>query len=90
MLLRDAISIVENVTIENAYIGPFTSIGTDSVVKNAQIENSILMGNCNIHDLDTILDSSLVGWNAEVTQKNGYPKADTMYIGDDSLVQLAK
>jgi hypothetical protein len=48
------------------------------------------MGNCNIHDLDTILDSSLIGWNAEVTQKNGYPKADTMYIGDDSLVELAK
>lgn len=89
-VLRGPISIAENVTVENAYIGPFTSIGTDSIVKNAQIENSILMGNCNIHDLDTILDSSLVGWNAEVTQKNGYPKADTMYIGDDSLVQLAK
>jgi len=89
-VLRGPVSIAENVTVENAYIGPFTSIGADSVVKNAQIENSILMGNCNIHDLDTILDSSLIGWNAEVTQKNGYPKADTMYIGDDSLVELAK
>lgn len=89
-VLRGPISIAENVVIENAYIGPFTSIGEGSTVRNAQIENSILMGNCNIHDLDTIIDSSLIGWNAEITQKNGYPKADTLYIGDDSVVQLSK
>jgi glucose-1-phosphate thymidylyltransferase len=89
-VIRGPVSIAENCTLENAYIGPFTSIGEGSTVKNAQIENSILMGNCNIHDLDTILDSSLIGWNAEVTQKNGYPKADTLYIGDDSVVQLSK
>jgi glucose-1-phosphate thymidylyltransferase len=89
-VIRGPVSIAKNCTLENAYIGPFTSIGEGSTVKNAQIENSILMGNCNIHDLDTILDSSLIGWNAEVTQKNGYPKADTLYIGDDSVVQLSK
>jgi glucose-1-phosphate thymidylyltransferase len=89
-VIRGPVSIAENCTLENAYIGPFTSIGEGSTVRNAQIENSILMGNCNIHDLDTIIDSSLIGWNAEVTQKNGYPKADTLYIGDDSLVQLSK
>jgi len=89
-VIRGPVSIAENCTLENAYIGPFTSIGEGSTVRNAQVENSILMGNCHIHDLDTILDSSLIGWNAEITQKNGYPKADTLYIGDDSLVQLSK
>jgi glucose-1-phosphate thymidylyltransferase len=89
-VIRGPVSIAENCILENAYIGPFTSIGEGSTVRNAQIENSILMGNCNIHDLETILDSSLIGWNAEVTEKNGYPKADTLYIGDDSLVQLSK
>jgi glucose-1-phosphate thymidylyltransferase len=89
-VIRGPVSIAPNCTLENAYIGPFTSIGEGSTVRNAQIENSILMGNCNIHDLETILDSSLIGWDAEVTQKNGYPKADTLYIGDDSLVQLSK
>ncbi|MFA6754422.1 MAG: glucose-1-phosphate thymidylyltransferase [Candidatus Dojkabacteria bacterium] len=89
-VIRGPVSIAKNCTLENAYIGPFTSIGEGSTVRNAQIENSILMGNCNIHDLETIIDSSLIGWNAEVTQKNGYPKADTLYIGDDSVVQLSK
>jgi len=89
-VLRGPISIAEDCILEDAYIGPFTSIGAGSVIKKAQIENSILMGNCKVHDLDTILDSSLIGWNAEITQKNGYPKADTMYIGDDSVVQLSK
>ena len=89
-IIRGPVSIAEECIIENAYIGPFTSIGQGSTVKDAQIENSILMGNCNIHNLDTILDSSLIGWDTEVTQKNGYPKADSMYLGDDCLVQLSK
>jgi glucose-1-phosphate thymidylyltransferase len=89
-VLRGPISIAENITIENAYIGPFTSIGTGSIVKNVEIENSILMGNCNVHDLDRRLDSCLIGWDAEVTSKNGHPKADSMYIGDNSIVKLSR
>ena len=89
-ILRGPISIADNVTVENAYIGPFTSIGEGSVVKDAEIENSILMGNCNVHNLHERLDSSLIGWNAEVTTKESLPKADTLLIGDDSKVVLAK
>lgn len=88
--LRGPISIAENVTLENCYVGPFTSIGSDSVLKNVEIENSILMGNCNIHDLDRRLDSCLIGWNAEVTSKDTHPKADTLFIGDDSKVQISR
>jgi len=88
--IRGPISIGENVVIENSYIGPFTSIGADSVVRNVEIENSILMGNCNVHDLDRRLDSCLIGWNAEVTSKNSHPKADSLFIGDDSKIYLSK
>ena len=48
------------------------------------------MGNCNVHNLHERLDSSLIGWNAEVTTKESLPKADTLLIGDDSKVVLAK
>ncbi len=48
------------------------------------------MGNGNVHDLDRRLDSCLIGWDAEVTSKNGHPKADSMYIGDNSIVQISK
>ena len=89
-VLRGPISIAENVTVENSYIGPFTSIGEGSIVRNVEIENSILMGNCNVHDLERRLDSCLIGWNAEVTGKDSHPKADSMYLGDDSKVLIAK
>lgn len=89
-VLRGPISVGENVILENAYIGPFTSIGADSVVKNAEIENSILMGDCKIYDLDRRLDSCLIGWHAEVTTKDFHPKADSLIIGDDSKVLLTK
>jgi len=89
-VLRGPISIAEDCVLENSYIGPFTSIGAGSIVKNIEIENSILMGNCNVHDLDRRLDSCLIGWNAEVTSKNTHPKADSLFIGDDSRVFLSK
>lgn len=89
-ILRGPISIAENAVVEDSYIGPFTSIGEGCVVKNVEIENSILMGNCNVHDLDRRLDSCLIGWNAEVTSKNGHPKADRLLIGDDSKVEINK
>ena len=88
--LRGPISIAEDVVIENSYIGPFTSIGIGSSVKNVEIENSILMGNCNVHNLDKRLDSCLIGSNAEVTSKKTYPRANTLFIGDDSKVEISK
>ena len=88
--LRGPISIAENAVVQDSYIGPFTSIGAECVVKNVEIENSILMGNCNVHDLDRRLDSCLIGWNAEVTSKNGHPKADRLFIGDDSKVEISR
>jgi len=88
--LRGPVSIAENVILENCYIGPFTSVGSNSVLKDVEIENSILMGSCNIHDLDRRLDSCLIGWNAEVTRKNSHPKADTLLIGDDAKVEISR
>jgi glucose-1-phosphate thymidylyltransferase len=89
-VLRGPISIAEDVVLQDSYIGPFTSIGAGCYVKNVEIENSILMGNCKVYDLDRRLDSCLIGWDAEVTSKNCRPKADSMYIGDNSIVQLSK
>ena len=88
--LRGPISIAEDCVIEDSYIGPFTSIGAGSTVKNVEIENSILMGNCSVHDLNRRLDSCLIGWNAEVTQKDSHPKADSIFIGDDSKVLISQ
>ena len=42
-IIRGPAIIGRNVHIENAYIGPFTSIGDDTKIVNAEVENSILM-----------------------------------------------
>lgn len=89
-LLRGPISIGENCVIENAYVGPFTSVGDGSTIKDTEIENSILMGNSSVCNLGNRLDSCLIGWNAEVTTKESLPKVDTLFIGDDSKVELVK
>jgi len=86
--IRGPVSIGKNVTVKNSYVGPYTSIADNSVLENIHIENSIIMSNAKIHDLKTRLDSCLIGTNAEVTEKIEFPKASSLFIGDDSIVLL--
>lgn len=86
--LRGPLIIGENVEIENSYIGPNTSIYDDCKIKNAEIENSIILGNVKIENLQTRLDSSLIGWEAEITEVTERPKSTSLFIGDNSIVRL--
>jgi glucose-1-phosphate thymidylyltransferase len=86
--LRGPISIGKDAVIEDAYIGPFTSIGANSVIENAQIENSILLEGVTVKNLQTRLDSSLMGWNAEIREKEEFPRASSFFVGDNSIVEL--
>jgi len=86
--LRGPLSIGKGVTIKDSYIGPYTSVGDNTTVENAQIENSIIMGSATIHDVKTRLDSCLIGWDVEVTESEEYPKSTSLFVGDNSIVDL--
>jgi glucose-1-phosphate thymidylyltransferase len=76
------------VTIENSYIGPFTSVGADCVVADSEIEYSILLRGASVRGVRRI-EMSLIGQRVEVTPAPPAPKAHRLVLGDHSKVQIS-
>ncbi len=75
-------------TVEGAYIGPFTSIGEDSVVRNAEIEYSVVGARSVIEGVGPRLQASLIGDDVRVGSHKGRPSTHRMVIGDESSILL--
>ncbi len=89
-VIRGPVIIGENCTITDAYIGPFTSIGNNVDIKNAEVENSIIMENSRLLNLDTKVDSSLIGKNVVIKEIEGKPKSLKLVLGDHSQLTLKR
>lgn len=86
--VRGPVYIGDNVTIENSYLGPYTSIHDNVYVSNCSIENSIILDNSNITNIDTLIDSSIIGKNTSISRHSGHPKANVFLISNDSKISL--
>jgi glucose-1-phosphate thymidylyltransferase len=80
--------IGEHTTIENSYIGPYTSIYHHVTVRNCEIERSIVLEQTTVSDLDARLHGSLIGRNVTVTRNPRKPRALTLNLADHSDVWL--
>ncbi|EYB66755.1 glucose-1-phosphate thymidylyltransferase [Deinococcus phoenicis] len=79
----------EGVVIEDAYIGPFTSIGRDSVVRHAEVEHSVVDAEACIENLNTRLQDCLIGVRAQVRGGRKVPRTHKLTLSDASVVELA-
>lgn len=86
--IRGPVIIGENTIIENSYIGPFTSVQNDCVIRNSEIEFSILLSNCKVMDIGIRIESSLFGADVEIIRSDEKPKTHRFFIGDQSRVEL--
>jgi len=87
-VVRGPAIIGSGTVVDNAYIGPFTSIYYDCVVRNAEIENSIVLEGTRIHDVAGKIDGSLIGKECEVCASQSRPTAVRLMLGDHSRVEL--
>ncbi|MBU7041849.1 MAG: glucose-1-phosphate thymidylyltransferase, partial [Theionarchaea archaeon] len=70
----------------NTYIGPFTSIGNNVVIKNTEVESSIVMDDTVISDGERIFDS-LIGRGCEISSsRTRVPRGYTLVLGDNSQI----
>ncbi len=67
--------IGKNVFIENSVIGPYASIGDNSIIKQSIISNSIIQSNTKIELL--VLEESMIGSYSEITGHK-----DIVNVGD--------
>jgi glucose-1-phosphate thymidylyltransferase len=84
--IRGPCIIGKNVSIENSFIGPYTSVGDCSAIVNSNVEYCVIQENVTIKDVER-LEESLIGKNAKVT-RNQRNRTIRLHIGDFSEVEV--
>ncbi|MFH1379821.1 MAG: glucose-1-phosphate thymidylyltransferase [bacterium] len=85
--IRGPAIIGRKTVIQNTYIGPFTSIYHDVIIKNSEIEHSIILEYTRITDIKRI-EGSLIGQNVEIKRSKSKPEAYRIMVGDSSRVEI--
>ncbi|MEM1178673.1 MAG: glucose-1-phosphate thymidylyltransferase [Acidobacteriota bacterium] len=85
-VVRGPAVIGDRARLENAFVGPYSSIGDDCVLSSCEIENSIVLQGSEIRDIPVRIDGSLVGKNARIVKTDAKPKAYRFMLGDNSEV----
>ena len=72
--------IGENVVLKNTTVGPYVSVGADTVIENSTVKNSLIQSNSIIKNAN--LDNAMIGNHVRY---NG--NFETISIGDYSVLE---
>jgi glucose-1-phosphate thymidylyltransferase len=87
-LVRGPVVIGAGTRLENAFVGPYTSIGPRCTLVCCEVENSIILQDSEIRDIPLRIDGSLIGRNVRITKTDFKPKAYRFMLGDNSEVGI--
>ena len=87
-VIRGPAVIGENCVIEESYIGPFSSVGNNTIVKGSEVEYSIILRDCRILNVGIRLEGSILGNDVEIVEASGRPRVHRFMIGDQSRVEV--
>jgi glucose-1-phosphate thymidylyltransferase len=74
--------------VADSHIGPYTSIGADAVIEDADIESCIVCSSAIVRELRARLEDSVIGSSAVVTQEPQGPRALRVTVGEDAQISL--
>jgi glucose-1-phosphate thymidylyltransferase len=86
--IRGPAIIGERTVIDNAYIGPYTSIYHDCRVHDAEVEYSIVLQNSVIDGVGSRIEFSLIGKDCVIGRSSLRPRGHRLMVGDHSRVEL--
>jgi glucose-1-phosphate thymidylyltransferase len=87
-VVRGPAVIGAGASIEDAYVGPYTSIGEDVRICRSEIEHSIVLSGSVVQDLGTRMEASLLGRDVRLTRSDGMPKTLRMLVGDRCEIKI--
>lgn len=87
-IVRGPAVIGAEAEISDAYVGPYTSIGPNVVIENAEVENSIILADAAIRHLGCRLEASIVGREARVFRDFRLPRAFRLNVGEGAEIAL--
>jgi glucose-1-phosphate thymidylyltransferase len=86
--VRGPAIIGRGTVVDDAYIGPYTSISAECVIHGAEIEHSIVLERTRIDSVDGKIESSLIGKGCLIRRSPVRPRAYKLMMGDHSVVEL--
>lgn len=86
--IRGPVIIGESCWIENAFIGPYSSVNDGVTVRGSEIEHSIILENSEILGIGSRMSDSLIGKNVKITKGVQKPQAYRIMVGDNSEVSV--
>lgn len=89
-VIRGPVVIGQGARITNSFIGPFSSIGNNTIIENSEIENSVVMEGAKIRNIEKRIDRSIIGKNVEINQVDQSPRTHKFIVGDQSNIELVK
>jgi glucose-1-phosphate thymidylyltransferase len=74
--------------LTDCYVGPYTAVGEDCRIENAEVEHSILLSGAVVCDLAGRMESSLLGRNVRIGRDQRQPRAYRFLVGDNSEIGI--
>ncbi|MDP6100104.1 MAG: glucose-1-phosphate thymidylyltransferase [Dehalococcoidia bacterium] len=85
-VIRGPAAIAEDCVIRDSFIGPFSSIGPETVVEGSSLEHSVILEGSHICNIQR-LEDSLIGRGTRIGPCEG-ARAVRLFIGDDCKLEL--
>lgn len=86
--LRGPLVIGDQVQIIGSFIGPYTSISSNSFIKNAKVENSVFMRGVKVDSPGKPLDSCLLGRETSVVGNHRPTETLELFLGNQCQVKI--
>ncbi len=89
-LIRGPVIIGENCQIGPTYLGPYTSIGDNCIIRGGEIESSIIIGDTHINlEANKRIVDSLIGRHTIINSaRETLPSGCKLVLGENSEVQI--
>ncbi|MEI6063725.1 MAG: glucose-1-phosphate thymidylyltransferase, partial [Pseudanabaena sp. ELA748] len=78
----------ENCHLENAYIGPNTSVSDRVTIIDTDIEHSVILSDTKIIGIYQRIVDSVIGYRVSMTVSPKRPQALRFLVGDDSQLEI--
>ena len=85
--LRGPLVIGAGAVIEDSFVGPFSAVGNDCIVRHSEIEHSVIMDGSTIRDIPR-LEDSLIGKDVVVSRTQVRPRALRLMVGDHCQIDV--
>lgn len=86
VVIRGPVIVGRNCSLENCVVGPYVTIGDESVIKRIDIKESIIFGKCKI-DVPIKISQSIIGDQAQLV-KNEQVDYHRLILGDFSVIEF--